>query len=414
MRNFLILMSATALAACGGGGGPEAVGGNAPPPVPGGGTPTPTPSAHTFVNPTQDKTYEGVGSVHTYSYNTRSDGSAQYGELYAGDASTARDGGLTIAYSPRDAIFEITIDRPKASTDAGVMRFQDPVHRTDFGGARTPQAGVPDIDGKAIQYLQAGSGIGEPLPPGTVPYPGYSDLPFGDDQYQSQVVTYFYQKPGTTTKYVTYAGFVRNNVSVAKITVEGQIDPVTGDPYTYLENTYTLERAAFAYGERTPNSAVPGSGRATFTGDMIASMVFNPDLDTNAQSNTYFQWITGSATHQVDFGTLGISSAFTGTVGGIARDAYSDGVHAMPEGSTFTANSHATIDLPGKGGFFGQFDAASFRRPDGTTFTLNIAGSSIDGAFFGPAAEEIGGGFRIVGGTPDERIDILGAFTGKK
>ncbi|WP_173203779.1 transferrin-binding protein-like solute binding protein [Sphingopyxis sp. BSNA05] len=43
-----------------------------------------------------------------------------------------------------------------------------------------------------------------------------------------------------------------------------------------------------------------------------------------------------------------------------------------------------------------------------------IAGSSINGAFYGPDAEELGGGYRIVGGTPDERIDILGTFVGKQ
>jgi hypothetical protein len=411
MRNYLILMSATALAACGGGGGPEAVGGVAPPPAPGGNG-TPTPTAHSFVAPTQDKTYDAVGAVHGYNYSTRSDGTAQFNELYAGDASTARDGGITVAYSPRDAIFEVTINRPKANMATGAMRFQDPAHRTDFGGARTPQGGVPNIADKQVQYLETGTASGPPLPLGK-PVPTYSDIPYGGEEFASDARTYFYQKPGTTTKYVTYAGFVRNRVSVVEVTAEGILD-ANGNPYTYLQNDYTLERAAFAYGERTPNSAVPGSGSATFSGDMIASMVFNPDIDTSAVANTYFQWITGSATHTVDFGTLGILSSFTGRVGDVARDAYSNGEHSMPEGSTFSAASRATIDLVGKGGFFGQFNSASFQRPDGTTFTLDIAGSSIDGAFFGPAAEEIGGGFRIVGGTPDERIDILGAFTGKK
>ena len=37
-----------------------------------------------------------------------------------------------------------------------------------------------------------------------------------------------------------------------------------------------------------------------------------------------------------------------------------------------------------------------------------------DGAFYGPNGEEAGGGFRIVGGKPDERVDIVGAFVGKK
>jgi hypothetical protein len=49
---------------------------------------------------------------------------------------------------------------------------------------------------------------------------------------------------------------------------------------------------------------------------------------------------------------------------------------------------------------------------------VDIAGSSLDGAFYGPGGSaeklEVGGGFRIVGGTPDQRIDIMGAFTGKK
>lgn len=406
MRNYMILMSATALAACGGGTGPEAVGGIAPPAGPSTGG-TPTPSAHSFANPTQDKTYEGVGVAHTYRYSTDSNDSGQYNQLYAGDASTARDGGITVAYSPRDAIFEITIDRAKAGLNTGAQRFQDPAHRTDFGGASEPQGGVPNITGKGIQYLQNGSQSGIPLAPGENPFPTRSDIPAGVSEFASDGRTFFYQKPGTTTKYVTYAGYVRNQVSVVGF-------EATETAAAYLENRYTLERAAFAYGERTANSAVPRSGSATFNGDMIATMVFNPNLDVNPAATTYFQWITGSATHTVDFGTLGVLSSFTGTVGGITRDAYTDQQFSMPERSTFSATAKSAIDLVAKGGFFGQFDSASFRRPDGSTFTVNIAGSSIDGAFFGPAAEEIGGGFRVVGGTPDERIDILGAFTGKK
>ena len=66
------------------------------------------------------------------------------------------------------------------------------------------------------------------------------------------------------------------------------------------------------------------------------------------------------------------------------------------------------------GGFLGQFQQAWFLRPDATRLDLLVAGSSIDGAFYGPGAEEAGGSFRIVGGTPDERIDILGIFTGRR
>jgi len=83
----------------------------------------------------------------------------------------------------------------------------------------------------------------------------------------------------------------------------------------------------------------------------------------------------------------------------------------MPAGSTFNADGAGRIDLVNAGGFLGQFTSAYFTK-GGIRRDLVIAGSSIDGAFYGPSAQEVGGGFRIVGGTPDERIDILGAFTG--
>jgi allophanate hydrolase subunit 1 len=70
--------------------------------------------------------------------------------------------------------------------------------------------------------------------------------------------------------------------------------------------------------------------------------------------------------------------------------------------------------LAGAGGFLGQFQQAWFVNPNSTTqIDVNIGGSSINGSFFGPVAQEVGGGYRIVGGTPDERVDILGVFIGK-
>jgi hypothetical protein len=94
-------------------------------------------------------------------------------------------------------------------------------------------------------------------------------------------------------------------------------------------------------------------------------------------------------------------------------DAYTSQTHVLDAGATFNASASGSIDLINKGGFSGQVGSASFTQ-GGTTTQVNIAGSSIDGAFYGPNAQEVGGGFRVVGGTPDQRIDILGAFTGKK
>ncbi len=404
MRNYLLLATAIPLAACGGGGGPQTVGSSAPAgtPTPTS-SPTPTPAASTFVNPTEAKTYAGLGAVQHYEYKTRSDGNSQGGELYAGDANTVRDSGITITYDPRDAIFDVTITRPKGLVSTGDMRFQDPLHRTAFGGLIEPQAGVPNIDpAKQIQYLQSGSGSGNVLSGGN-----NSNYIVGDDGYTSTTQTFFYQKPGTTTKYVTYAGFVRNTLAVSKTTDVGSTTP-------YLSNSYSFDRAAFVYGEQTNNSAVPKSGTATYTGDMLATMVYNPLPDTVATAATYFQWIDGSQTTLIDFGTLKVTTSLTGTVRAPTLDAYTTHVFSMPNGSTFTASGTSLIDLVGKGGFTGSFTSACFAATCTAGNSLLIAGSSLDGGFYGPNGEEIGAGFRIVGGTPDQRIDILGTFTGHK
>jgi hypothetical protein len=410
MVKWIALSGASLLAACGGSTGPQTVGSVSPPS--GGGTVTPTPT-HSFVSPTDVKTYEGLGGVEHYEYATRSDGNGQGAQLYAGDANTVRDSGISLTYNPRDAIFELTINRPLGSVSGASFRFQDPAHRTDFGGAIQPQGGVPQLDSsKNVQYLQSGSSSGAQLNP-TDPYytaglgAGGSAYPVGAKGYTSTTQTFFYQKPGTTTKYVTYAGFVRNTVTATE-TQDSSTSPL------YLKENYSLDRAAFVFGERSAASAVPTSGTGTYTGDMIATMVFNPTLDSNPTDPTYFQWIEGSQSTVVNFATLGVDSTFTGTVKAPAFDAYSSKFFSLPAGSIFSANAHATLDMINKGGFTGNFTSAKFTFPNTSVFNLLIAGSSIDGAFFGPNGEEIGGGFRVVGGTPDERIDILGAFTGKK
>jgi hypothetical protein len=399
MRNYLLLASASMLAACGGGAGVQTVGGTTV------GTSTPTPTG-TFVNPTEVKTYTGLGVAQHYEYYTRSDGNGQGGQLYAGDANTVRDSGISVTYNPRDAIFDLTIQRTKAIVSVPGDRFQDPAHRTNFGGALQPQAGVPNLNlpaDKGIQYLQSGSSTGGPL----AGYVGGSSYIVGGQGYASTTQTFFYQKPGTTTKYVTYAGYVRNTLSVVQ-----QTDPGSATPY--LRNSYSLDRALFVYGETTSNSAVPTSGTGTYTGDMLATVVFNPLLDTAPNTPTYMQWISGTQSSTVDFGKKTVATTLTGTVTAPAFDAYTNGTVSLPAGSTFTAHANSTIDLVSKGGFTGSFADAGFVRPGMSDFNVVIAGSSIDGGFYGPNGEEIGAGYRIVGGTPDQRIDILGVLTGKK
>lgn len=403
LRTVLALTGATFLAACGGDTAPQSVGSVAPP----AGTPTP---AHSFVAPTEVKTYEGLGGVQHYGYNTRSNGNAQSQQLYAGDANTVRDSGISLTYNPRDAIFELTISRPKGQVGVTAFRFQDPAHRTNFGGAAEPQAGVPQFDAaRQIQYLEAGSNNGKTLSPASPYYTAgaaQSDYPVGANEFSATTQTFFYQKPGTTTKYVTYAGFVRNTLSAAE-----EEDGAGGKT---LVQSYSLDRAAFVFGERTAIGSVPKSGEGSFSGEMIASMVFNPQLDVNPGYPTYFQWIQGTQQTSVNFATLAVSTSFSGTVLAPTIDAYTSGQFILPAGSPFSASATATIDLVNKGGFTGSFSQACFAVACTDANKLLIAGSSLDGAFFGPNGEEIGGGFRIVGGTPDQRVDIIGAYTGKK
>ncbi|RYY24698.1 MAG: hypothetical protein EOP62_16250 [Sphingomonadales bacterium] len=403
-RNMLALSGAVTLAACGGDTRPQTVGSVAAPV----GSPTPT---HSFVTPTETKTYDAIGAVQHYQYYTDSDKIGQGGQLYAGDANTARDSGVSLTYNPRDAIFELTIVRPNGMVNVSAFRYQDPQHRTAFGGPLQPQAGVPQFAAaRQIQYLEAGSASGNTISPSSPYYAGStnSQYPVMDNGSTTTTQTLFYQKPGTTTKYVTYAGFVRNTISGAVQTLPSGA--------TFLRETYSFDRAAFVFGERSNNSAVPSSGSATYTGEMIASMVVNVDPTTTADAtgSTYLQWMQGSQTSTINFASRLVSSSFTGTLFAPTLDAYTSALYPLSAGTSFSATGSATIDMVNRGGFTGSFSQACFAATCNGTNSLNIAGSSLDGTFYGPNADEIGGGFRIVGGTPDQRIDILGAFTGKK
>ena len=391
MRYSVIVLPLLGLAGCGG-GGPETAGGL---PVGGPG------ATHSFAAPAEKKTYSAIGAVQRYVYSTDSrDTRGQYDQTYAGNVATARNSNITISYDPRDAIFELTIDDPAAGASKAI-RFQDPAHRTNFGGMVEPQEGTPQLEAtfNGIHYLQVaheqrGEFVFDPNRSKT--------FPVGNANARRDVSTFFYQKPGTTTKYVTFAGYVRNAASIVAVNAS--------DNSNYLRHNMELERAAFVFGERTSNANVPKTGTASYSGAMIATMVFNPLID-QGQRDSYLQWISGTSSTSVDFAAGTFETKLNGKVHAPLLDLDTSHQHTLREGATFTATGSGHIDLPGKGGFVGTVSDARFRN-GADTHDVAIAGSSIDGAFHGPAAQEVGGGFRIVGGTPDQRVDILGAFTG--
>ncbi|MEH6758332.1 MAG: hypothetical protein V7676_12610 [Parasphingorhabdus sp.] len=430
MRLLILLASTTMLAACGG-AGPQSAGSAAPS---GSGGTNGSGGTHTFVNPTEPKTYKAVGASHSYKYSVEDSGdilrdtggnpvldgagdtiptqrslrqTGQGNQLYQGDATTVRNTNLTIAYNPRDAIFDVSFSNALAGTSAA-SRFQDPLHRTDFGGQVEPQIGTPNLGSgpwniAGINYLESGTAANVTFsqPVVSAPTEFVFDLIDRSKVGSYNSTTFFYQTPGTDTQFVTFAGYLRNQASVSY-----------AGTTALTTQTNTLERGAFAYGELTVNDKVPTSGTGSFTGTMLASMVFNDQPDVNGNFDTYFQWIAGQATTNVNFGTNTFALALDGTVGAPFLDGTS-GQHSVLEGARFQANGAGDINLVMAGGFFGQFNEAWFTNPLGGRLDLNISGSSIDGAFYGPKGQEIGGSYRIVGGTPDERIDILGTFVGK-
>jgi hypothetical protein len=432
MRNILILLGTTTLAACSG-GGPQTAGGSAvgsgSGTVGGGSSPT---NPHSFVNPTETKTYQSQGASHFYNYDytefvsydrkftldssgnrvygvadetTRTmDAYGQTGTLYSGEARSIRNPGISVSYDPQNAKFSISINQNNQKDN---VTFQDPAHRTNFSGARAPQEGVPNLETgdpnawrtKGVQYLEAGT--------------------YTADEYDRS--TFFYELPGTTTKYVTYAGFVRNHYDVpVETNLKNQLDPAREHRRIDVGTKY--ERAAFIFGETTLSADVPKSGTATFNGNMIASMVNNPLLDTNRASPTFFQWITGTAKVDVDFGKGTVGTALSGTtlaplldkrpIFPVINGPFPTDPVAIPAGAIFAANGTATIDLVKTGGFTGTFSDATFTF-GGTVAAVDIVGGTLDGAFYGPKGTEIGASFRIIGGIPDQRVDIIGSFTGK-
>ena len=412
---FLCLPAFVLLVACGAGGGagPSTITGATVGAVglgSGGlsGTPAATTTSstptHTFVAPTVAKTYSAISALQSFNYKVDDTNTQQqYAQIYAGNAASVRSPTTTIAYDPRDAIFTLTIKDTAAIID-NTVRFQDPVHRTDFAGNVTPAFGTPNLTTDNVLYLElktATGGVQTGASNTTLPDTG-GVVPSGSD-----TSGFFYQRPGASTRYVTFAGYVRNKVDIAKITP-------TGTP-SYLETSYKLERGVFVYGEQTARPDVPISGSGTYTGAFIATMIDNPTLDgiVAAAQPSYYQWIAGASTVGVNFGTGAVSVALTGTTGAPFRDNHTFGTSFVPGGAAFTAAGTGRIDLVGTGGFTGSFQSAGFTWATGSQ-TLTIAGSSLDGAFYGPGAAEIGAALRIVGGTPDQRVDILGALTGSR
>ena len=424
MRSLIAALPLLALTACGGASGPETVGSIAPPASSGSGgtagsggtgggigggtgagTSTPTPTQANLLDVSTETTFNAVGSFQSLDVSETGVYALSGPVLYQGNASTVRAPSGTVIYNPRDGIFTVQFTDAKAGMATGAVRFQDPAHRTDYGGSASPEWGVP-TNLTDFNYLEA------------VGATARAANAANNDLGRVDSVTFFYQRPGSQTKYVSLAGYVRNAFDR------------TADPLVFkAATTSNFQRGAMVFGTETIRSQIPITGTGTYTGGLLATMVVNTTIDTSNRMPNYFQWITGSSTITLDFGRSTMAMLLTGTVlpATYGGQLVPDNQVGVPGGATFEAKGSGKIDLVGSGGFTGSFAGTdNYVRflNNGVTTTVNttsvaqgssVAGaSSIDGTFFGPDAVNVGGNLRIVGGVPDQRVDILGAFTGAK
>jgi hypothetical protein len=140
-----------------------------------------------------------------------------------------------------------------------------------------------------------------------------------------------------------------------------------------VERTSTIDGSfdAFAYGVRSPAAAVPRTGRAEYVVDLVGV----ESLADNVAG------VTGQGTMQVDFASGAIS-----TVGTMAAPISGNTVFSSEARLASAANA-----------FSGTFRYADFGEFSGT----------LNGAFYGPGAEEVGAGYSARQGDGRVAVGVL-------
>jgi C-lobe and N-lobe beta barrels of Tf-binding protein B len=317
------------------------------------------------------------------------------GVVYEGSQPIGSSTELTIDFNPRDAVYSVTA---KTASIDNNTRLQDPAHRTTF-----QQQLVPTLS--TYRYAQ-GEG-------------GATTTVTNARNFNLTASTIFVHDVGTGAgqqQYVTIGGYVVQKYTEVEVTKASTADTLT----IGVDFTTDINRSVFAYGVNTAASKVPTSGTATFRGDMLIHAIITPQLFPTGDDH---RTISGTSTTTVDFATGKVGLSLNGAVVGFIGDTRS-----------FSATGSADFVKAAKdtdpSRFAGKIDSWSFGYAGtapagavGSSYNLSsaagniavpTAASSIEGGFFGPAANEVGGAFRIIGQRTDERIDFLGAFIGSR
>lgn len=374
MRRLVIatlLLSAPLVACASGGGAGESANACGSITATGGCTPAPTApaTAALLLKPASTTTYAAAGGSHQVTQQVQN--SVRL-EGFTSEVADAASDKLAVTYNPATDAFTVKITTRGAGAN---IIFDDPLYRTAFGGARQPQPGVPQIAG--YEYLQRGA------------QPGSAN----------EIQTFFYQTPGATTRYVTLAGFVRTARPAAAAPTD---PPATSALYAHAQ-------AAEVFGVLTPRGAGPTTGRATYRGDMLASAIYNTELDAQPNIRSRLEWISGQANLTLDFANSTVSAEFSGAFLPTADPLASLGqASASNAGKSFLATGSAKLAAE-KTSFSGALSSVSVGG-----VSLPLGASTLNGALYGPTGQEVGGGFRLVGAGADQRVEIIGAFTGAR
>ncbi len=312
--------------------------------------------------------------------NTIKPGASVATTYYEGSQPQNNSNEVIIDFNPRDAVYTVKADTASMVVN---VRFQDPQHRTVY-----QQSLVPTMAN--YRYAESRAGADTPA--------------MNANATERDINTIFVRDVGTTaglTQYVTIAGFVGQKYKEN----EASRASAPGTMTVGVDFESDISRSVFAYGINTAHKDIPKSGSATYAGDMFAHVIITP---RNYNTANDLRSIVGTSSTGVDFGTGKVTTTLAGNVVGFAGDTRS-----------FAAVGSSNIFKPEKdtdnSRFIGKIDSWSFGAYNASGgIAVPTAASTVEGGFFGPKGEEVGGAFRIVGNRPDERIDILGAFAGKK
>jgi hypothetical protein len=370
---------------------------------------------------------------------------------------------LQITRDPRGATFSIVVNSGGATQN---LRWQDPMHRTLL-----PQSGIPGnslydsgltiqgrlpLTGNAV-YDDYVRGINLPTNVNQAPTFGSprsgpnltqivadSGIPRGKtniEYYESGSATpttyvantLFFERVGQagavgdvgTSKYVTWVGYRTTSYGNNFTRAVSTLNTSDGNDFNNIQaiietesETLVVDRSTFVYGLNSLAKDVPKIGTGTYKGSLFAHSTFTPTPGAQTQLDT----IWGTATSKVNFANDSVSVALSGTFqdAGVAFSATGSAIIQRPTlpNTTLGGNTEQPISR-----FIGNISAVTIGSRNLTpnpnaSLTDTFQASTIEGGFFGPNDKtsgqppELGAAFRIVGGQPDQRLDILGSFIG--